>query len=899
MRRLAVHGLAAALLAAVLSVVVALPADAAPDSGDGLSISRPSTTQTSAVCATDKSGTDYQYLPVERWSGATSQLHVRSNGGLVDTAPTTRNLQGTAFAAGDFLYSVTTKFVSWSTQFCPLARVGGAVDYAGAALGKALVNSSLLAGILIITMVSLLVQAFRNRDGAWAKRLTTKLLVLALFSIMVAGSAGSRGGGIDGDYTTPYTPGRGSPGWFATTIDRVVTELSAAPAAVGFSQAIVDTKASGDQLDCAPYLGALQKGYIDHATPPGGVLKSAAAPALTVSNLWQVSGYNAWVVGQFGSKNLNGSTRVACRMLDRNANIPTTSGSFMIDGSGAVNDRSAASVVDVMSRVPDQKVPLAEAAKLIKSDAPAWRPLTGADQDKAWVAWATCVPQDGQLANITRRDGWKAPAGNGWLIADDGARKNAEQVNGSSALNGACYAFFNTAGTSVDNIFDWGEGDKQLKDHANEMPASIYDFISALHGTNQTSATTASLAYVVAALGVAIVFGGLGLAVLLVKIVALVMLFSVFFCMAAVLLPNADNTRLVTYAKEYVGLSLFGAFAVFVMGMVTLFTKVIYLILAAVAGGPNSTMTMLLGGLAPVLAAFALHRAFVRIGMPSPMTVKGATSWGTAMAGGATGGALAGGIGRISDAARGWAANRGRSAAAQAAGLRGKSQPGGSSTSQKSAVQPPAGSSQPITASAAVGAPAPEQVLGDPNATPSAKRAAQRQLADERRAIKQERHEAKQTSQPRRAAPPTKADRVAHLAGQAVDATRTGISTGMSNRVLDVRRWANNTVTHPVRSLGHVVRRAPVGAATLIGAAAVGGLPGVAAVGGAYAAKRVATVARHRVADHSHAKQAAIRDYRRRLANDTTAPSDRPRPGPRPPRPGPGTDWVDAVDDGT
>ena len=207
----------------------------------------------------------------------------------------------------------------------------------------------------------------------------------------------------------------------------------------------------------------------------------------------------------------------------------------------------------------------------------------------------------------------------------------------------------------MDSIFDWGDGDKQLRQHADEMPASVYDFISALHGTNQTAGGIASIGYVGSALGVFVVFGGLGLAILVVKIVTLVMLFSVFFCMAAVLLPNADNSKLVRFTKEYLGLTLFTAFSVFIMAMIILFVKIIWLLLGAFTGGPNSLMTMLLGGLAPVIAAIALHRAFTSIGMPSPMTVNGAVGWGQAMAGGAATGAVVAGMGKMSAGARGLA----------------------------------------------------------------------------------------------------------------------------------------------------------------------------------------------------------------------------------------------------
>src|SRR3954454_17545578 len=148
------------LTVAMPTAASAAPIDAAPS-------------QVNSLCSTARS-VDYQYLPVERWSGATQKMHVRSNGGMVDFAPVQRQLQSVNFVVGDFLYGVTTKFVTWSTQFCPLQAVGGAVDSAAAQLGRALVNSSLLAGLLVCTLIVLLVQGFRNRDSAWLSRLGVK-----------------------------------------------------------------------------------------------------------------------------------------------------------------------------------------------------------------------------------------------------------------------------------------------------------------------------------------------------------------------------------------------------------------------------------------------------------------------------------------------------------------------------------------------------------------------------------------------------------------------------------------------------------------------------------------------------------------------------------------------------
>ena len=202
-KRLLVRLLTAAALVVVLTWAAPTAASAAPvDTNPG---------QVNSLCSASQSF-DYQYLPVERWSGATQKIHVRSNGGMVDFAPTQRQLQSVNFVIGDFLYGLTTKFVTWSTQFCPLQAVGGAVDSAAAQLGQALVNSSLLAGLMICTLVVLLLQGFRNRDSAWLSRLGVKLLVVALFAIMVAGSAQSRGGGIGGDFHHPVPAGSGIAG---------------------------------------------------------------------------------------------------------------------------------------------------------------------------------------------------------------------------------------------------------------------------------------------------------------------------------------------------------------------------------------------------------------------------------------------------------------------------------------------------------------------------------------------------------------------------------------------------------------------------------------------------------------------------------------------------------------
>ena len=390
-----VRRISGVLLLVVLSLLlVGTPAEAEP-LGES---------ETRAVCATEDGTADYQYLPVERWSGATQQLHVRSSGGFpTDFAPLQRQLQGSTFVIGDFLYSVTTKFVMWSTEFCPLQSVGATIDGAAAQFGRSVLGSPLLAGLIVIATAGLLLQGLR-REGAWLARLAVKMVIVGILVVMVVGATNSRT-----DATGRFVPGEGSPGWFATTIDEAITEIAAAPAAAlsapnSDEGAGVDT----DQLSCGAYINALRRGYNDSARDDGTLIDAKSVPAQTISNLWQVSGYRAWSVGQFGRDNLNGQSRVACRMLDHNANIPAGVGSFAIEGQGAADDRSAATRADVLSRVPDPRIAISQVG--VNPNAPAWRPLNRVEQDKAWIAWAACVPKDGLLSNLDARDGWHTAA---------------------------------------------------------------------------------------------------------------------------------------------------------------------------------------------------------------------------------------------------------------------------------------------------------------------------------------------------------------------------------------------------------------------------------------------------------------------------------------------------------
>lgn len=667
-----------------------------------------------SVCAATDGTADYQYLPVERWSGATQKLHVRSGGGVgIDLAPFQREFQGGAFAVGDFFYSVTTKFVTWSTEFCPLQSVGLTIDQAVARFGDSVLQSPLLAGIVGLAVIGLLLRGVR-RDTGWLPRLIVKMIIVAILVMMIMGARNSSTDSAGG-----YAPGEGSPGWFATMIDQAITEIAAAPAAALDTPSAYDTVGvDQDELSCGAYVDALKYGYEASALSKGALIRAKSIPAQTVSNLWQLSGYRAWSVGQFGRDNLNGQNRVACRMLDANAGIPAGLDAFPTDGQDDTLHRSGATRTAVLRLVTDNPSELK-----VNPRAPAWRPLNRVEQDKAWIAWASCVPREDKLANLKEPAGWHTPRGQGWLLKTDQDKRAQAEAGTSADFDEACFDFFNTDGDKVAAIFDWGDGDGELKKVAGDMPHSIYDFISALHGTNQGASTSALIGYVLSALGVAAVFGTIGVTIMIVKAVAAFMLLSSIFVAIICLLPNADNNRLVQFVKVYVGLSLTAAFAVFILSLITLLTNVILNVIKGFTG-PNSDMTLIIGGLAPVMAAIALHFAFHRAGMPSPMTIKGAMAWGGALSGGAGLNAIGTGTQQLVERGQGLLRRRTKGDDEETTGK--SSAKLGKRNSELATEQrlhskaPPSGPAGPT----------PEEILNDPDSTDEDRRAARRrQLA--------------------------------------------------------------------------------------------------------------------------------------------------------------------------
>ncbi len=422
------------------------------------------------------------------------------------------------------------------------------------------------------------------------------------------------------------------------------------------------------------------------------------------------------------------------------------------------------------------------------------------------------------------------------------------------------------------------------------MPASIYDFIASLHGSNLGASGSAVIGYLLSAIGVAAVFGMVGAVIMIIKAVAAFMLLSVIFVALLCLLPRSDNNRLIKFVKIYIGLSLTAAFGVFILSLITLFTNVILNVIKGFAG-QNSDMGLILGGLAPVMAAVALHFAFQRAGMASPLTVKGAMAWGGALAGGAGIAAIRAGGQQMIGGAKDLM-NRGRER------LSGSDTDPARATSRLGKRNSELDTQQPLRPKTADGGPTgptPEEILNDPNSTLAQRRVAARQkmadidgLRQDREATRrQEAQEARAARQARisgdaEASPSRRMLDRGVEAGSAIKGAAAGAVGAVGARIAaatpaPVRRfgrwsadqarvqagmWGGRSRQDRARAIGRATKTMAVaGGALLLGAPA--GLVG-GAVAGVVVARRANSAIQRRRRSHAGVRQQQLQEYRSR-----------------------------------
>ncbi|QOD05894.1 A24 family peptidase [Pseudarthrobacter sp. BIM B-2242] len=584
----------------------------------------------SGSCGTSSSSASQSaMLPVARWADATARMHSRIDAGPIgiNAELIQRNaLQNGGMATGNFMWTTGAGLSSFAINFCLLDSAGGAADQIGATIANTIKDprNGLLAGLVVIGVFGLLFAGYRRGNMMW-KPIMMKAVIVGLFFVMAMGATGSTGGGTvgaDGRVDNgPYRPGVGSPGWVVTKVNNVVASLASAPATALAVDPGTAAGPSGDPLACVNYTASLKKEYTN--TYGGGAGAMASSVPLILSSIWETTGLKAWRTAQFGSAAEGTmSDHAWCHLLEQNAKVPI--------GTSAA---SAGSVQMIMNRVFNGSGVPAPAAGSDFYKSTAFSTPDNVTQDKSIVAWAACRIKDG-ATNLNDGNSWTTDAFNSGIA--DGTKPSGED----------CRKVFMTKQDSAD-AFDWSSnGDEVNKRTDTDDPAAgqeLRTFIRTLHGNDIVGGMTSILAYNISALGMLIVFGLIGLAIIVSKVALVVMIIIAFFLMLQALLPGADMSKLGGFLKTLVGVNLFVFAIQLVFAFVTVFTKMLQTVGEGMLGGDTSLIAMLWSGLAPLVAVAILHMMFTKVmKVPSPFSLSGGLAWGNAMSAAAGGAAFAG-----------------------------------------------------------------------------------------------------------------------------------------------------------------------------------------------------------------------------------------------------------------
>lgn len=616
--RLVVRPVAALLAALFLAVAVAGPASATA-TGEGGGRTERGICFNTADLRTDG-------LPVNRWAEGTSFHSRLGSKAWNDVAEKLQRdaLMETGMSAGNAVWGATAGLVEQSTSFCVLDKAGAQIDKAAAKVARAVRDSGLLAGAVVMSIFAWAWRVYRGAGAQAGKQLFKKAAVLGLFVIMLTGAAGSTGGADTGQ---PYKPGMGSPGWFVTTIDQTVSSLAGTVAGSMEVSSIAGAEAAPfektDPLSCARYVKAMKSQY--RRLYGGSAQSQASNVPLLLSSMWEQTGLEAWKNAQFGPNNPHGEF-MYCRVLEANVGAPVGSSS---DSFFASTQRSIMKEVDPGF------------GDLVKSSSLAFGSSTdNKERDRAYVAWAACRLDGDKAANLGKAmnipgAGTTGYSKNDLVTSDD---------NGSQAE--ACADFFSEAGYDGD-FFDWDDSDDDISETLtgdSESEAKARDFLLTLHGNKNMGGIVSVILYVLSSLTMFVVFGLFSVAIVAAKVAGLVMMLVIFFVLFAALLPNGDESKIANYAKQYVGLSLFAFGAQFIMALIALITRILISVGAdTMPGGAGGLMSMIWTGLCPLIAVMCLHMAFKKMRVPSPFKMSSGVAWGQAAANGALGGAAAAG----------------------------------------------------------------------------------------------------------------------------------------------------------------------------------------------------------------------------------------------------------------
>lgn len=608
----------------MMGAFLSSPAKAAPGDGDlneggegntGVTVSKDKGITASGICGSlataDKNGetaTSTDWLPVNRWSDATSSFHSRLDADAwndVAEKVQRNGVSSTAMAGGNAMWSMSSSVLYASGSFCPMQRLSTHMDEVVGKLGKALNTSGVIALFIITGLISVFVR-YHKREIPFGQLLFEIVKTGVITGVIIVMINGASASSVSRGYI-----GAGSPAWWVATTNDAVNKVTGKVANAWENNGVIEIGYEPvyggeplheyDVYNCKKYVKWLKATYKKKWSSTSGY-----ELANMVSGMWEASALPAWASQQFGTDN------------------PYTDHMYCF----ALESKRMAAVQN--SDVRDYGISQesswgkGKSAQKWYSNARTSSMFTGetVKEDKALVGWAACKPVSFEKAEV--RDEWNKDSKKKvpnkicteWWAHDGGEMASLEELNWQDSVE-------ETFSNSGDN-------------------AGQANFISSLHGKGGSSSIISNVSFAVGSGIDAIVFMALAAIQAVGKLVLCFMIVGLFMSMFKMLLPGSSSETFKKAAKRILGAAFAASGVSIIIGFVCIVAQII-IELAREMFSPGSVGIMIFSAFAPAIGVIGVHFIFKLMKLPSPFTVKGAMAWGQGVSSGAIGGALAGG----------------------------------------------------------------------------------------------------------------------------------------------------------------------------------------------------------------------------------------------------------------
>lgn len=495
-----------------------------------------------------------------------------------------------------------------------------------ASIGKALMGSAILGGIVAIALIGALFAFMRG--GFNPKRLLIMVGTLAVLSLMVGGSMADKGSGDS------YVPGRGSPAWIAQTTASTFKSIadpvanSVAQSADESSDAVFSSAAKKDPYSCYTYAEALYDGYEQNS-------KGGSAATAIMSRWWMNTSYKAFSMLQYGDGNNLGADYALCHQLELDAVSPSRHS--LMNKEAVVNAGGSEGYTPGADKLP--MAPPSSQGKAVQ----------------VMNFWGLCAPggyNDGENFGLrvhipANRNGddpgnpeGVIPGGDiGGELGGPGKDKNACGEFGTKKVTDDPYtkgfldgvqAFFKTGDNADDfkAIDLFVVGNSNVLNDPKEGIASVpelYDFEGNLTGADRSVSPIVAAVYMVSAIIGAIAMALLAIALLVMKTLSHVMAGFLILAVIAGTISQGTGSS-VTFFKQWLGYTFITSITNLLMSFVFLMSTALNSVGTMISS--EAIPLILWAGVVPALSIFLLNWVFKKFFKArSPFSLRGMQSY--------------------------------------------------------------------------------------------------------------------------------------------------------------------------------------------------------------------------------------------------------------------------------